>query len=144
MKKRQGRRQNPQIRAFELFSRGMNIFQVAENLDITIAETRKHHSLFLQSEQISPERKKEITEFLEDGYRKERDICLRELETDLSKKRDDFATPEKFQTRLGFILGRYGSVNEILIYFGKAMVPAHWLGIEESRLLDKMDKICNN
>lgn len=79
MKRRVKRRQNPQVRAFELFCAGKNVFQVAEELDIKISDARKYHNLFLSAEALSPEEREEVTESLVRAYRAEQEKRLRIL-----------------------------------------------------------------
>lgn len=148
MKKRSRLKQNLQCRAFDLFSKGWNIYEVSGELQITISDARKYHKFFLNSEQVPAERSAEITEFFAEGLRKEREICINDLANDLIKrKEDEFATPEKIQARLEAIFDFFSgfrAIEEILFYFGKSAVPVHWLSDEESRLLDNMNKVCNN
>ena len=143
MKNRSRLRRNLQCRAFELFSRGRNTLQVSEDLRITISDARKYRQFFLQSEVVSPEGEKEITEFLEEGYRKERENSISELFSDLQKK-EDFSTPGNINSRLRVVMEYFPGVEEAFLPFGNLQLPSHFVAEGESRLLDKIDEICNN
>ncbi len=131
---------------------GKNVFQVAEDLNITISIARKYHNFFLRSEVISPERKKEVTEFLEEGYRAEREEAVSRLFSSLPEtrrrisERGDLEKERLAAFRQGVRLARDFDfrIIEALFFLSGSLAFEHWDPEGSMRLIDWNQEICEN
>ncbi len=144
MKKRP-RFKHIQCRALDLFNKGFNVFRVAEELAITISEARRIHLLFIQSEQITPDRRREVTEFLEAGYRRDCEKLATELISDLPEIRR-IISPTKEEAselsfRIGVISGIYPDVIAAFFFFPGTAKFAYWDADGSDFFINKVKEI---
>ncbi len=151
MRKRSRLRSNLQSRAFDLYNKGYSLFAVAEKLDITIGEARRYHQIFLQAEDISPDRKKKITEFLEQGFAEERRKLIDALCSDLPEARKKMVREKEVRVRSERLDALVHDLEFVLLFFIGIEIPVQisqrddvpfLIGLK--KVLDNKDKVCLN
>lgn len=134
-----------QAKAFELFNKGYAVFYVAETLRITIAESRSYYKLFQMGEEISPEQKQDINNFIEGEWKKEREDSLKILCGDLSLLRKKMEYVKRVDECVKKTLEFATEADEVLIFLGAPSQMFHWMKVSgESRLIDIIKNMCFN
>lgn len=134
-----------QAKAFELFSKGYAAFYVAEFLNITISESRNYYKLFQLGEEISPEQKQDINNFIENEWQKEREESLNILCGDLSLLRKKMEYAKRVDECVDKTLSIAVGAGEVLVFIGSFNQMFHWMKApEESRLIDIIKNMCFN
>lgn len=134
-----------QAKAFELFNKGYAVFYVAEFLNITISESRNYYKLFQLGEEISPEQKQDINNFIESSWKKEREESLEILGRDLSllRKKKEYVkrVDECIETTRGFAT----EADEVVVFLKNFDQVFHWMKeSNKSRLIDIIRNMCDN
>lgn len=132
-------------KAFDLFNKGHAAFYVAETLRITIAEARDYYRLFQAGEEISPEQKQDINNFIEGEWKKEREDSLKILCGDLSLMRKKMEYVKRVDACVNKTLGFAPEAGEVLVFLDNPTQMFHWMkNSGESRLIDIIKNMCFN